>query len=161
MFENVSNLVAEHVELEKTMSDPSLHADPARARKVGRRYAELTPVVNTYRSWLQLGDDIEAARELAGKVRAAAERERKKSCLETSSQRASGTRADKTGQRSGQRKRGGPQLISAHPGSWFISARQYFSTTRPSILPSSISSKISLISSMGRVVKVGLILPSA
>ncbi|MBV7412246.1 peptide chain release factor 1 [Dermabacteraceae bacterium TAE3-ERU27] len=65
MFENVSNLVAEHVELEKTMSDPSLHADPARARKVGRRYAELTPVVNAYRSWLQLGDDIEAARELA------------------------------------------------------------------------------------------------
>ena len=65
MFEAVEDLVAEHADLEKKLSDPSVHADQANARRLNKRYAELTPIVTTYRSWKQTGDDIEAARELA------------------------------------------------------------------------------------------------
>jgi peptide chain release factor 1 len=64
MFEAVEALLSEHAELERQMSDPATHADPARAKKVGRRYAELGAVVRTYRAWQQSGDDLEAAREL-------------------------------------------------------------------------------------------------
>jgi peptide chain release factor 1 len=46
------------------MADPAVHADPAQAKKVGQRYAELTAVLRTYREWQQVGDDLEAAREL-------------------------------------------------------------------------------------------------
>ncbi len=65
MFEAVEELVAEHADLEKKLADPSVHADQANARKLNKRYAELTPIVATYRSWKQTGDDIETARELA------------------------------------------------------------------------------------------------
>lgn len=65
MFEAVEELVAEHADLEKKLVDPSVHADQAGARKLNKRYAELTPIVATYRSWKQTGGDIEAARELA------------------------------------------------------------------------------------------------
>ena len=46
------------------MADPAVHADPAQAKKVGQRYAELTAVLRTYREWKQVGEDLEAAREL-------------------------------------------------------------------------------------------------
>ena len=64
MFEAVEQLVAEHAELEQRMADPALHADPAQARRVGRRYAELGAVVKTYREWQQASEDLDAAREL-------------------------------------------------------------------------------------------------
>ena len=64
MFEAVESLVEEHAALEQRMADPTVHADPAQAKKVGRRYAELTAVLRTYREWQQVGDDLEAAREL-------------------------------------------------------------------------------------------------
>ena len=64
MFEAVESLVEEHAELERRMADPAVHADPAQSKKVGRRYAELTAVLRTYREWQQVGDDLEAAREL-------------------------------------------------------------------------------------------------
>jgi peptide chain release factor 1 len=64
MFEAVEELVAEHADLETKIADPSVHADQANARKLNKRYAELTPIVATYRSWKQTGDDIETAREL-------------------------------------------------------------------------------------------------
>jgi peptide chain release factor 1 len=64
MFEAVESLVDEHAALEQRMADPAVHADPAQAKKVGRRYAELTAVLRTYREWQQVGDDLEAAREL-------------------------------------------------------------------------------------------------
>ena len=64
MFEAVESLVAEHAALEQRMSDPALHADPAAAKRVGRRYNELTGIVATYRDWQTTGDDLAAAREL-------------------------------------------------------------------------------------------------
>ncbi|OEU85695.1 peptide chain release factor 1 [Streptomyces abyssalis] len=65
MFEAVEELIGEHAELEKQLADPAIHADQARARKLNKRYAELSPVIATYRSWKQAGDDIDTARELA------------------------------------------------------------------------------------------------
>jgi peptide chain release factor 1 len=64
MFEAVESLIEEHAELERRMADPAVHADPAQAKKVGQRYAELTAVIRTYREWQQARDDLEAAREL-------------------------------------------------------------------------------------------------
>ncbi len=64
MFEAVESLVEEHAALEQRMADPAVHSDPAQAKKVGRRYAELTAVLRAYREWQQVGDDLEAAREL-------------------------------------------------------------------------------------------------
>lgn len=63
MFEAVEDLIGEHADLEQKLADPSVHADQANARKLNKRYAELTPIVATYRSWKQNGDDIETARE--------------------------------------------------------------------------------------------------
>jgi peptide chain release factor 1 len=65
MFEAVDGLVEEHAELEHRLADPSIHADQSIARKLNQRYAELTAIVRAYRDWQRLGDDIEAARELA------------------------------------------------------------------------------------------------
>jgi peptide chain release factor 1 len=64
MFEAVESLVAEHAELERRMSDPALHADAAAAKRVGRRYNELSTIVTTYRSWKSASDDLAAATEL-------------------------------------------------------------------------------------------------
>jgi peptide chain release factor 1 len=58
-------LLQEHAELERRLSDPSVHADQVGARKLGKRYAELTPVVKTVREIEQAGEDLVAARELA------------------------------------------------------------------------------------------------
>ncbi|MCG7422188.1 peptide chain release factor 1 [Micrococcus sp. ACRRV] len=65
MFESVERLLAEHRELAGQLSDPALHADAARARRVGRRYAELGAVVAAHREWEQAVADRDDARELA------------------------------------------------------------------------------------------------
>jgi peptide chain release factor 1 len=65
MFEAVQTLKSEYAELEKRMADPELHTDQANARRVGKRYAALSPVVRTYDEWLRTADDLDAARELA------------------------------------------------------------------------------------------------
>ncbi len=65
MFEAVEELIAEHADLERRMADPAVHANPGAARSLGRRYAQLTPIIETYRRWKSLGDDLGAARELA------------------------------------------------------------------------------------------------
>ncbi|GAA4619812.1 peptide chain release factor 1 [Saccharopolyspora hordei] len=58
-------LLAEYQELEQQLADPGVHADQAKARKLGRRYAELTPIVRTARELDQARSDLEAAREFA------------------------------------------------------------------------------------------------
>jgi peptide chain release factor 1 len=65
MFESVSGLLDEFDDLEKQLADPALHADPARAKKVNRRYAELSQIKKAYEDWQQSVDDLDAARELA------------------------------------------------------------------------------------------------
>ncbi|HEU5035049.1 MAG TPA: peptide chain release factor 1 [Mycobacteriales bacterium] len=65
MFDQLEELVAEHAELERKLADPSIHADQGKARSLGKRYAELGPVVAAYQQWVRLGDDLGAAKELA------------------------------------------------------------------------------------------------
>lgn len=65
MFDACVELVAEFEAAQTRLSDPALHADQAQARKVARRHAELKPIVEAYREWVSLGDDVQAARELS------------------------------------------------------------------------------------------------
>jgi peptide chain release factor 1 len=73
MFEQVEGLLAEHARLQDELADPALHADAARAKRVNRRYAELSKIKAAHEQWQQLGDDLEAARELAKEDEAFAE----------------------------------------------------------------------------------------
>ena len=65
MIEAIDDLLGEHADLERRLADPALHADPSRSRRLGKRYAELTPVVDAYREWTAVGGDLQAARELS------------------------------------------------------------------------------------------------
>jgi peptide chain release factor 1 len=65
VFDSVAELVVEHGELERRLADPAIHSDAGAARRLGRRYAELTPIVETFRAYEQAGEDVTAARELA------------------------------------------------------------------------------------------------
>ncbi|AEG45030.1 peptide chain release factor 1 [Isoptericola variabilis] len=64
-FAAAAPLLAEHAEIERALADPGVHADAARARTLGRRYAELNRVVRAYRAWESARDDAAAAAELA------------------------------------------------------------------------------------------------
>ncbi|PYI39708.1 peptide chain release factor 1 [Arthrobacter psychrolactophilus] len=65
MFESIHGLLDEHAELQMRLSEPEVHADQSLARKLGRRYAELSNVVEGYHQVESIGDDLEAAREMA------------------------------------------------------------------------------------------------
>ena len=65
MLDAAAALVVEHAELEDQLADPGVHADPGLARRLGRRYAELTPVVAAYAAWQAAAADVETATELA------------------------------------------------------------------------------------------------
>ena len=65
LLDAVRPLLDEHAELERRMAEPGLHADPALARRLGRRYAELGQVVEAHRALVAAADDAGAARELA------------------------------------------------------------------------------------------------
>jgi peptide chain release factor 1 len=47
------------------MADPTIHDDQGKARLLGRRYAQLGPVVAGFHAWKSAEDDLIAARELA------------------------------------------------------------------------------------------------
>ena len=57
-------LLTEHADLERQLADPNLHADPGAARKAGRRFARISPIVAMYRKLEAARGDLEAAREL-------------------------------------------------------------------------------------------------
>src|SRR5581483_1577763 len=60
----IDAMLAEHAELQRRLADPDLHSDAGAARKVGRRFAHLAPIVATYRKLEAARGDLEAAREL-------------------------------------------------------------------------------------------------
>lgn len=64
-FGVVENLLEEYTQIEKQLSDPAIHADASKAKKLGRRYAELGQVVQAYREWQSAVSDHEVAAELA------------------------------------------------------------------------------------------------
>jgi peptide chain release factor 1 len=61
----VAALVAEHAALEVRLAQPEVHADQHLARRLARRYAELTPVVAARAAWFAAVADVQAAHELA------------------------------------------------------------------------------------------------
>jgi peptide chain release factor 1 len=65
VFEAVDTLAHEHGELEKQLAAPETHADPRLAKRLNQRYAQLSRILAVKREWDGLGDDLEAARELA------------------------------------------------------------------------------------------------
>ena len=66
MQERLADLAAEHAQLERDLSDPAVHSDQDKARALGRRYSELSPIVQAYSKWRSVSDDEAAAVELAG-----------------------------------------------------------------------------------------------
>jgi peptide chain release factor 1 len=72
----VDNALAEYADLEGQLADPTVHADQGRARELGRRYAELGPLVAAIREQQEAAGDLNAAREL-GMDEEAAETERR------------------------------------------------------------------------------------
>ncbi|MEV4180739.1 peptide chain release factor 1 [Streptosporangium canum] len=70
---NLDELLSEYAELELKLADPAVHANPTQARTFGRRYAELTPIVTTYRELEGVQNDLDTARELASEDEAFAE----------------------------------------------------------------------------------------
>ncbi len=65
MFASVEALIDEHRAVQAELSDPAVHADAVRAKRVNRRYAELSKIVAAYDGWRTASDDLDAARELA------------------------------------------------------------------------------------------------
>lgn len=65
MFESVQALIDEHRRVQEELSDPAVHADAARAKRVNRRYAELSRIVAAYDAWTAASADLDAAREFA------------------------------------------------------------------------------------------------
>jgi peptide chain release factor 1 len=65
LLDSLAGLRAEHAKLQEQLSDSAIHANPGMAKKLNRRYAELSAIVAAQDLVLQLTDDLEAARELA------------------------------------------------------------------------------------------------
>ena len=65
MLDSLAGLRAEHAKLQEQLSDSAIHANPGMAKKLNRRYAELSAIVAAQDQVIQLTDDLEAARELA------------------------------------------------------------------------------------------------
>ncbi|WP_329103940.1 peptide chain release factor 1 [Micromonospora sp. NBC_01699] len=63
--ERLAGLLDEYTQLEKRLADPAIHADQATARRVGRRFAELTPLHKAAGELSEARADLDAARELA------------------------------------------------------------------------------------------------
>ena len=46
---NLDELIGEYAEIEGKLADPAVHADQNLARRLGKRYAQLRPIVETAR----------------------------------------------------------------------------------------------------------------
>ena len=65
MLDSLAGLRAEHASLQEQLSDSAIHANPALAKKLNRRYAELSAIMNAEANLIALTDDFAAAKELA------------------------------------------------------------------------------------------------
>jgi peptide chain release factor 1 len=64
-FGNVHELLDEYIALEADLADPFIHNDQGKARQLGKRYAQLGPVIAGYRAWKSASEDLAAGREMA------------------------------------------------------------------------------------------------
>ena len=58
-------LIDEYARIESELASPEIHSDPVKSRQLGRRYAQLGPIVAGYRAWRIALDDLRTAQELA------------------------------------------------------------------------------------------------
>ncbi len=65
MLESVKPLAAEHAQLQEQLSEAAVHTNPQLAKKLNRRYAELSAIIAAADSLVALTDDLAAAKELA------------------------------------------------------------------------------------------------
>jgi len=63
--DRLTALLDEYAELEQRLADPAIHADQSAARRVGRRFAELTPIHKAAAELAAARADLTAAHELA------------------------------------------------------------------------------------------------
>jgi peptide chain release factor 1 len=60
-FATMPEILKEYETLEVAMADPAIHSDQGKARQLGKRYAQLGPIVAGYRDYLKAADDLKAA----------------------------------------------------------------------------------------------------
>ncbi len=65
MHDSLSGLRAEHASLQQQLSDSAVHANPALAKKLNRRYAELSAILQADDDVKKLEQDLIATKELA------------------------------------------------------------------------------------------------
>ena len=65
MLDSLAGLRAEHAKLQEQLSDSAIHANPGMAKKLNRRYSELSAILAAGDAVIQLTDDLAAAKELA------------------------------------------------------------------------------------------------
>ncbi|MFT4147192.1 MAG: peptide chain release factor 1 [Micrococcaceae bacterium] len=65
MFESVQSLLDEYEEIQDELATPEVHSNPGKAKKLGRRFAELGAIVDAHKHWQDLNNDYETAQELA------------------------------------------------------------------------------------------------
>ncbi|MDT5027449.1 MAG: peptide chain release factor 1 [Micromonosporaceae bacterium] len=63
--DRLGELLQEYADLEGRLADPAIHADQVAARRVGRRFAELTPIHKTAMELDEVRNNLAAAREFA------------------------------------------------------------------------------------------------
>ena len=73
MHDSLSGLRAEHASLQQQLSDSAVHANPALAKKLNRRYAELSAILQADDDVQKLEQDLIATKELAAEDAAFAE----------------------------------------------------------------------------------------
>lgn len=73
MQDSLSGLRAEHASLQQQLSDSAVHANPALAKKLNRRYAELSAILQADDDVKKLEQDLVATKELAAEDSAFAE----------------------------------------------------------------------------------------
>lgn len=67
-FPAAQTALEEYQSIEQQMASPEVVTNPDKMRKLGRRHAELGAIVSAYQSYTAVRDDLEAAREMAGRT---------------------------------------------------------------------------------------------
>lgn len=65
MLDSLAGLRSEHASLQQQLSDSAVHSNPALAKKLNRRYAELSAILQADDDVKRLEEDLAAAKELA------------------------------------------------------------------------------------------------
>jgi peptide chain release factor 1 len=68
VFDQLEGLEDRFRDIESQLADPDVAADGARTTALAKQHAELAEVVATFQRWRQAGEDLEAAREMAGEA---------------------------------------------------------------------------------------------